>query len=659
MLERMNMKPKRTICIVGDDKALNYAAQELQEYLQRMSPQDAQVSVTPRETFAPAERGTLWLSTWDAVPNAPCLAGGATPHVDDPSIDDAYVIEVRHGQGVIAGANARSVLLGVYRLLWENGCRWVRPGPSGECIPQRALSDLNAHVREAAAYRHRGICIEGAVSYENVAQMIDWAPKLGFNAYFFQFREAYTFFERWYAHRENPTLEPEPFPVERAREFVARAEGEMARRGLLYHAVGHGWTCEPLGLPGLEWEAKEYDLSPKVRSYLAEVDGERQVWGGIPLNTNLCYSNPEVREMIVEDIVRYLQEHETVDLLHFWLADGSNNQCECAACREKRPSDWYVMMLNQLDERLTAEGLEARIVFLIYVDLLWPPEAETIANPDRFVLMFAPITRSYSEPLAGPTAGAELLPYERNRLTFPSNVQENVAFLRAWQRIFPGDSFDFDYHMMWDHYSDPGYYQTARILGRDATRLKEIGLRGFMSCQVQRAFFPSGLNMVVLGRMLWDDGQSFEAIAEDYFRSAYGADGPAVQEYLARLSELFDPPYLRGERPQRSDKAAARFAQIPGVVHEFAPTIADHTDDPSPCVAQSWAYLQIHAGMVTKFAGVLEARARGDLTESRSRWNELKDYLRAQELAIQPVFDLFEFIRTMERKLFPAEVDGE
>ena len=105
--------------------------------------------------------------------------------------------------------------------------------------------------------------------------------------------------------------------------------------------------------------------------------------------------------------------------MHFWLADGSNNHCECELCRDTRPSDFYVQMLNELDEMLTARGLKTRIVFLIYVDLLWPPEQEKIANPDRFILMFAPITRTYSEPSRWTGTLPELPPFERNKLDVP------------------------------------------------------------------------------------------------------------------------------------------------------------------------------------------------------------------------------------------------
>ena len=83
-------------------------------------------------------------------------------------------------------------------------------------------------------------------------------PKVGFNGYFIQFREAHTFFDRWYSHEANPYLEGEHITVDEARELHRRSRSPRSRSAdLLYHAVGHGWTCEPFGISGLGWEAAE------------------------------------------------------------------------------------------------------------------------------------------------------------------------------------------------------------------------------------------------------------------------------------------------------------------------------------------------------------------------------------------------------------------
>ena len=323
----------------------------------------------------------------------------ACPSVEDPALDDAYAVEIQQGIGFIAGSNPRSVLLGVYAFLQAVGCRFIRPGPDGEILPQLAAGQMTAHFARRADYRYRGFSIEGAVSRENVYAMIDWAPKLGYNLYFIQFREAHVFFEEWYTHVYNEFLPAAPYTVEESRAIVEELGQEIRRRGMQYHAMGHGWICESIGYHSTGWHAADNSAIPDdVRPLLAEVDGKREFFGGIPVNTNLCYSNPEVQRRLVEEIVGYAAEHPEKEILHIWLADNFNNTCECGECQKLRPADFYVRMLNEVDRRLTERGLPTRIGFLLGYDLLWTPLKERIQNPERFLLLFAPITRSYREP---------------------------------------------------------------------------------------------------------------------------------------------------------------------------------------------------------------------------------------------------------------------
>lgn len=143
---------------------------------------------------------------------------------EDSPYTDHYAIQVEGGKGVISGCNPRSVLIGVYRFLFLIGCRFIAPGQDGETLPVKKLSDCHAREEKTVPTRHRGICIEGAVSRENVLDMIDWLPKVGFNSYFIQFREGHTFYERWYTHQGNTLLQPLPYTVEESRRFVKEAE---------------------------------------------------------------------------------------------------------------------------------------------------------------------------------------------------------------------------------------------------------------------------------------------------------------------------------------------------------------------------------------------------------------------------------------------------
>ncbi len=222
-----------------DDAPVQFAAEELARYLERM---DGEVRAEVRRALRHApDTGGITLGLYEDF-------GLAASDVTSPEFDDRLHVAVTGLNGVIAGSNPRSVLLGVYRFLQEMpaaaGCARAA---TASTFPQVDLAKLDITLDDAPSYRHRGICIEGAVSYENVAEMIDWAPKVGLNGYFFQFMVPFTFFNRWYRHVDNPYLPPEPLTAANVTSFKAALQREMAQRGLAYHAVGHGWTCEPFG----------------------------------------------------------------------------------------------------------------------------------------------------------------------------------------------------------------------------------------------------------------------------------------------------------------------------------------------------------------------------------------------------------------------------
>ena len=627
---------RRMIHAIGKNRTVAFAAEELQRYLALATGAQHKI----KTHTAHEKQDGLWVGTADAFV-------GVDFSVPDERMDDAIHVEVSGVNGIIAGINPRSVLLAVYRYLTALGCRWVRPGSDGEYVPKVRLDSQSVSIHETASYRHRAICIEGAVSYDHLKNIIDWAPKVAFNGYFIQFTEGYTFFDRWYS-AETGDGKLGSLPLAKAQEFVRLAVEEMEKRDLLFHKVGHGWTCAPFGIESIGWEYPPPNVPDTVTPYLAEVNGVRELWKGVPLNTNLCYSNPEVRTTICTAMTDYAQTHPEVDILHFWLADGTNNHCECSECRKARPADFYVAMLNELDNMLTEAKLITKIAFLIYVDLLWPPESERIQNPDRFILMFAPITRTFSKAFAASGSSSPIPEYSRNKLAFPKNVDENIAFLRQWQECFRGDSFDFDYHFMWAHFADPGYTQIAEVLHKDLRNLSAIGLNGFVTCQTQRTFLPTGLGMAVMGKTLWDRNQDYDSLVADYYSAAFGPEGSKVHAYLTKLSEMFDPPYIRGEKPALDAVAAESFRKIPDFLRSFAHTIEQNMKIAEQAWAASWSYLKAHAAIVEPLARALEARALGDSRAVTERWNLVEQVVRSLREQIQPTFDVWLFTKTVK-----------
>ena len=621
---------------IGAQRAVRFAAGELARYLKAMTGRA--LSVKAARTYEPGRSG-IWVglaeSFGPAVPSAVAERG--------KGFDDAIFVSARPKHVLIAGANERSVLFAAYRYLEELGCRWLRPGRDGERVPKvpDALSRA-VQLQEVPSARHRCICIEGSVSREHVRDTIDYAAKRGFNSYFFQFRNSFTFYDRWYGQERHRGKRVTRITSEEAQKLRDAGKGEALKRGMAVHAVGHAWTCEPLGLPGEEWAPYEGKVPARVGKHFALVGGERKLWGGVPLNTNLCYSSPHVRSIMAQAVVDYAKSHRDEEVIHVWLADGANNNCECASCRKARPSDFYVQTLGEIDERLSAAGLSTRIVFLAYVDLLWAPQVQRIKNPERFILMFAPITRTYDKAFLDQMGGPQekVGPFRRNKLTFPRSPQANLELLDGWRRGFKGECVDFDYHLMWAHHCDPGGMQLARVLHKDLRDLRKLGMQGFISCQLQRVSFPTGILMHVMGRMLWNARTPFSRMADDYFADVFGKGGPEVRRYLTRMSSLFDPPFIRGEKTGKANlkKALRGFSRIPAHVAAFSGAVERGIKCPEPVTAAAWRLLKEHGWYACAMADILSRIFSKDPSAAES-YRELDRELNRRLPRIHHVLD--------------------
>lgn len=522
------------------DKVIAFAREELKRYYYKITGKDCNVAL--------------------------CVENPGITDIDEKT-EDFYSIDVFEGQGKISGINERSVLLGVYRFLREIGCLFLRPGKAGERIPKKSEKECTARKIVRPDCKFRTITIEGATSLQNAVDLIDWSAKNGFNSYFTQFRDSHTFFERWYNHERNEFAKSEELTEEKSAEFVREIVRQVKKRGMLYHAVGHGWTCECIGYDSKGWyKVKDEEIPEDKRKYLAYIGGKRKFYLDTPLYSQLCYSSAEVRNAVCDEIVNYAEKHPDIDYLHFWLGDNYNNFCECEECKKKLPSDWYFMMLNEIDEKLTAKKLGTKIVFLIYFELLWPPKEVSLNNPDRFVMMFAPITRTFSKSITTDeiisAAKTDIKEYKYNDTVFPSEVEQNLSFLFAYKKIFKGDCFDFDYHLMWEPYKDLGGLSLAKIISEDVKGFKKAGLDGLVSCQVQKPFLNSGFGLYVMGHTLEDNSADINELEKEFFGGAYGKESEFVLSVNRDIENTGVVEYLRNETEEVSETFATRFADF-------------------------------------------------------------------------------------------------
>ena len=611
-----------------ESETISFAASELKYYLSKIT--NSIVFVNDSTAHHPS---TITLE----------LFPDSQKHSDT---DDEYHIEISKGTGHIYGSNSRSVLLGIYKYLTLLGCRFLRPGKDYEYIPKlSSIEEFDISCHEKAENKYRGVCIEGADCPENIFEFIDWLPKLGFNTFFLQFELPFAFLNLWYSHKNNPFLPAEDFSLEKAAEISLLIDKELQKRSLKHHRVGHGWTCSVLNQNTLGWVVTDNTLDKSQLPLTALVDGKRGFFGGIPINTNLCYSNPDVVERFAAKAVSYAEKHPEVDYLHIWLADEANNHCECENCRKFIPTDLYVRILNRIDTLLTEKELKTKIVFLIYEELLWAPQTERLANPDRFVMMFAPISRTFMKSYNIPKELPAPPPYVRNKITLPVNLEENLSFLNQWQKVFEGECFDYDYPLGRAHYGDMGYVHISKIIYDDIKCLKELHLDGYISCQELRAFLPNGLPNYVMGKCLFGTTQTFEELAQEYFTAAYGEDWKTYYKYLSQVSELCNCDYFNGKGSRKNETVQENMLKLKEVLLNFKEIRKNSSDSPKSDVNEIFCkHLDYHNEYCILLANALYYLSGGEQENTQKAWKDFHDFICSHELDFQKALDVYRVI---------------
>jgi hypothetical protein len=203
---------------------------------------------------------------------------------------------------------------------------------------------------------------------------------------------------RWYKKNEQEAIEklgPSNYvePDIPATESVNKSELEL------------------LIVEAKSWKKTEYDVANwEWSNFLAEIEMANAVFES---------------DGSTQSEVDYAKKNTQVDYVHLWLADAADNWCECEACQEYEPSDHYVRLLNEIDEALTGEGLDTRIVMIMYVETVRPPKALKLNNPNRFLMTVA-IGNHYENGYKKVETDEEKLPPNRATNAF-SAIKVNLS----------------------------------------------------------------------------------------------------------------------------------------------------------------------------------------------------------------------------------------
>ena len=625
-----------TIFKTRADHVIDFAAEELKKYLRMMMLQCPEIDII----YEPQAKTGFRLGLIEDFD----LSMEAT----DLALDDEVYIDTDETGGILAGSNPRSVLFAVYRYLKLCGCRFFAPGVDGEYIPRKDITPQKYH--HLADNRMRGYTIEGRPSMQNVLAYIDYHAKNELNTF-----GAYTpfvYMGRWYMHDQlEANREPEPVDADTVAQWHRAIECELLKRGQILTGGSHDTIPQVLGMNPADRELyRSGKLVPtdEMKDKMAMIDGVRDLYHKDIFNTNFCMSRPELRTKYVDVIVDLCKKNRHLKRVSCSLADLPRNHCECEECQKLYPTDFQVMILNEADERLTAEGLDTRLGFSTYVDQQFAPKQEKLKNPSRFNLSYPPISRTYAASITEDSVYPELQPYVRNAWKSPRSVEEGMAYFRKWQEVFPGNCTTYEYHFWVHQYRDPGMMAMSRRLYEDLRALKICKMTGIMEDGSNKSFFPNGFMSHVYAETLINRDIDFEEMKRDYYTHAYGEDWEKALAYFEKMSELFDHPFMCGDKSVDLSKSifydparVKNFEAVKQLAQEGRLMSATHRPMPhNRMQAIHWQLMEYHAAWCELVATAMSAKCQGQDKESQKIWKRAVNEFSKHDVLLDPWFDM-------------------
>ncbi len=449
----------RTICVTQPGgKALEFGACELCRYLKLMTGDD-------------------YTLTHDS--SEPCLITLLIEHGLKP---DGYRIRSREGVISISGGSSRGCMYGVYRLLYELGCRWPLPGQQYEVVPKRSrISWARPMLKSEPAIRRRGVSIYVSDSdIEPVLEMVDYMAKNGYNLLYFH----------WNGNSSDTMSNKQLIDAMSLREMGFEFGGHL--------------------LPGL----LPRELSKTSPEFFRMENGVRTP------NLNMCSSSQGAADVMATNAQKYVDivtRYSNPETLHLYSDDLlSGGWCSCPLCAKLTEPDQAVKILNSLVERLKLGGI--MLGYPAYRATLVPPVS--VQPSSKIRLAFGPRERCYRHALG--------------------ECKSNKAYLQHYKNLikaFPNQPLTFDY------YGDMILFRWLPvplhpIIGRDVQAYIKAGVDAISPLWFERySNWAYGPNFYVLGKAMWR-GKSDPKDIEDYCTAVYGPVARNMKHYFDMLFEL-------------------------------------------------------------------------------------------------------------------------
>lgn len=458
---------------------IEFACGELARYMNRGSGHEVCA-----QTLAENGRGRVYLGlhTW------PPISRELSQEERDVlgRSEDAFVVKRTDEGVVLTGGSERATLYAVYGFLRKLGFAWLFPGPDGEVIPGAismeagCFSEIHEPAFSWRCLADNSLILPPCTWEAEMLELIDWAPKAGFNSLAFWF---------------SGSLD---------RGYLNRLFDESRRRGLKTEIGSH--------LLNLFLARDLFDSEPE----LFRMKSGKRVQTG-----NFCGSNPKTIEILKKKVLDYVQEHPEVDVYHIWPDDSwDGSWCECPKCHGLPPFEQYMRVFSVLAEAVAGRWPEKKLTFLLYHDTVEIPEpGEPLPNA---LGLYCPRERCYRHTLSD--AGCD-----RNR--WFKNRRDTVP------RYFGRNVYCFGYYgdlILFRNMAVP----LVHVISSDSEECNDLGVESALMLVFGRyTSWAYPLNLYAFAVTTWDPGMSPDNVVDDYCRLAFGDAKTAMADYFRLLEE--------------------------------------------------------------------------------------------------------------------------
>jgi len=398
------------------------------------------------------------------------LAAGAFPEVEFTKLaPEEFVIRTKSNRLLLAGGRPRGTIYAVSRFLQEQcGVRWWTPWATN--IPHRRtlrIPDLDVRQRPA-----------------------------------FEYREPYWFqgFDPLWKARNGANGQ--------SRLIPAKWGGCITYKGFCH-------TFYPLVPP-----EKHFDAHPEWYSL---IKGKRT-----HERAQLCLSNPELRDFMVERVKAWLREAPDAEIISVTQNDW-HGACECANCQaiddaEGSQSGSMLAFVNYVAEKIELEFPNVAVDTFAYQYTRKPPK--TIKPRPNVIVRLCSIECNFREPL-----------------DHPSNARF-LADLEGWSRICRR-LYIWDYTTDFKNYVNP--HPNWFVLGPNLRLFQKNNVRGVFE---QGAYNSWGgefgeMRAWVLAQLLWNPQQDDRALINEFLDGYYGkAAAKPIRRYLQLMHDASQGFYL-------------------------------------------------------------------------------------------------------------------